>query len=69
MNKNEKFTWFLSAEEDAEKVHNTLMNNAKEDGAKQKEIEIAKNMLKDNIKIDTIIKYTGLTKKEVESLK
>ena len=32
-------------------------------------IETAKNMLADNLDIDTIIKYTGLTKKEIEALK
>ena len=31
-------------------------------------IETAKNMLADNLDIDTIIKYTGLTKKEIETL-
>ena len=39
-----------------------------EQGSKHKEIEIARNMLKDNMSIDTIIKYTGLTKKEIETL-
>lgn len=73
LNKDPEFIEFLSAEEDAKKVHNTLMNNAKEEGLaegiEQNKITIAKNMLKDNIPIDTIIKYTTLTKDEIESLK
>jgi len=40
-----------------------------EQGSKQKEIEIAKNMLKDNISIDIIAKYTNLTEEEIENLK
>lgn len=40
-----------------------------EQGSKQEKIGIARNMLKDNMPIDTIIKYTGLKKEEIESLK
>lgn len=36
---------------------------------KDKSSEIAKNMLKDNEPIEKIIKYTGLTKEEIEKLK
>lgn len=39
-----------------------------EQGSKQEKIGIARNMLKDNMPIDTIIKYTGLKKEEIESL-
>ena len=35
----------------------------------EEKIEIAKNMLKDNLPISAIIKYTGLSKEEVEKLK
>jgi predicted transposase/invertase (TIGR01784 family) len=38
-------------------------------GKKENSLEIAKNMLKDKIPIETIIKYTSLTKEEIESLK
>ena len=40
----------------------------KAEGEKNKAIEIAKNMLKENFDIETIIKVTGLTKEEVEKL-
>lgn len=73
LNKDIEFTQFLTEEEDARKVHNTIMSNAKKEGIKigvtKKSYEIAKNMLEDNIDIDTIIKYTGLTQEEIENLK
>ena len=37
-------------------------------GVKANKIEIAKKMKKDNIDIETIIKYTNLTKEEIEKL-
>ena len=38
------------------------------EGAKQKQIEIAKKMLENKMDIETIIKITGLTKEEIEKL-
>ena len=35
---------------------------------KEKKIEIAKNMLKDNVDINFIKKYTNLTEEEITSL-
>ena len=43
--------------------------NGKEDGIKEKSIEIAKKMLKEKIPIEAIIKFTELTKEEIEKLK
>ena len=37
-------------------------------GSQQKAIETAKNMLKDNLDIQTILKYTGLSMEEIKSL-
>ena len=39
------------------------------EGKKEEKIEIAKNMLAENIDIETITKVTGLTKEEIEELK
>ena len=39
-----------------------------EQGSQQKAIETAKNMLKDNLDIQTILKYTGLSIEEIKSL-
>lgn len=45
------------------------MAAAKKDGIKEGKIEIAKNMLKENEPIEKIIKFTGLTREEIENLK
>ena len=42
--------------------------DGKEKGAREKQIEIAKSMLKENMDIEIIIKITGLTKEEIEKL-
>lgn len=39
------------------------------EGKKVSQQEIAKNMLKDNVQIENIIKYTGLTEEEINKLK
>ena len=41
----------------------------KKKGSKEKQLEIAKNMLDMEINLDTILKSTGLTKDEIENLK
>ncbi len=41
----------------------------KKEGEKQKQIEIAKKMLRDKIEIKTIEKYTDLTEEEINNLK
>ncbi len=38
-------------------------------GKKEKSIEIAKEMLKERMSIDKIMKFTGLTKEEIEKIK
>ena len=40
----------------------------KREGEKNKQIEIAKSMLKDGMSIDIIPKYTGLSEEEIEKL-
>ena len=39
-----------------------------ETGERNKQLEIARNLLKNNVSIDIIINSTGLTKEEIESL-
>ena len=41
----------------------------RKEGEKQKQIEIAKRMLRDKIEIKTIEKYTDLTEEEINNLK
>ncbi len=58
-------------------IENKKMTRAKKEGieqgikqgAKEKQLEIAKNMLNKNIDINTISEITSLTKEEIESLK
>ena len=45
------------------------MEKGMELGANQKQLEIAKNMLKDDFPIETIMKYTNLSLEQLESLK
>ena len=42
--------------------------DAREEGKEQKARETAKQMLIDNVPIEKIAKYTGLTEKEVKAL-
>ena len=41
----------------------------REEGKKEEKIEIARKMLADNMAIDIIVKYSGLTREEIELLK
>ena len=44
------------------------IDKGKKEGEKQKAIGIAKEMIKNNEPLEKIVKYTGLTKKEIEKL-
>ena len=44
-------------------------DKGKEQGAEEKTLDIAREMLHDNVEISTIAKYTGLSITEIESLK
>ena len=63
---------YISYEEDMRKIQNTLLRKAKEEGIEQginsSKIEIAKNLLKNNIDITIICESTGLTKEEIEKI-
>ena len=51
-----------------ELLRNTELYNAEQKGIREKTIETAKNMLKENISIDIISRVTGLDIKEIEEL-
>ena len=57
---------------DEEKVRDIVkkidVEEAKKEGKNEEKIGIAKNMLEDNASIELIVKYTGLSEKEIESL-
>ncbi|MEA3495543.1 MAG: hypothetical protein U9R42_05845, partial [Bacteroidota bacterium] len=46
-----------------------IKNTYLEKGKDERSIEIAKEMLKDNEAVEKIMKYTGLTEKEINELK
>ncbi len=77
LNDDPVFTEWISAEEDARKVTNTLISNAKEDGIKkgvkqgitETKINTAKKMLEKEMDINDICDITGLSKEEINHLK
>jgi predicted transposase/invertase (TIGR01784 family) len=76
LNNDTEFIRRIDYRERAEREYNARMNAATEQGlkqgmeqgAKQEKIAIAKNALSMNMPIEQIIKLTGLTKEEIESL-
>ena len=48
---------------------NDVKEEAMEEGKRENAIETAKSMLKDNMSIKMISKYTGLSKQEIEALR
>ena len=65
LNQNQKFTEFMSAKEEEEKLKKTLIEDAKKEG----KIEIAKNMLENKMDLKLISKLTELSISEIEALK
>ena len=69
---NDKFGVVYDNEAMQKRMINTARSwgydDGKEDGAKAKEIEIAKNFLKDGIPIEVISKNTGLSVEELKEL-
>ena len=65
---NDKFGVVYDNEIMQKKMINTARNWGYDDGAKAKEIEIAKNFLKDGIPIEVISKNTGLSVEELKEL-
>lgn len=66
---DERIIGLYDAEKVARKTLNTQLKSAKLDGIEERNIEIAKNMKKENIDNLLIAKVTGLTIEEIEKLK
>ena len=66
---NDEFKDEYDYENVQRKLINSVKDEGKEEGAREKEIEIAKNMLQAGEPIDKIILYTRLAKEEIENLK
>ena len=73
VNKDPDFFSYMTKEEDEEKCHNTELKEAMDTGIdigkKEKNIEVAKIMLKKHIPMKDIIEITELTEEEIEKLK
>ena len=73
VNENPDFFNYMTKEEDEEKCHNTEIKEAteagKNEGKKERNIEVAKNMLLENVTLDLIQKITKLSKEEILNLK
>ena len=59
---------FETLEYNIQKEREQYKEEGRFEGEMKKQIEIAQNMLDDNLPIATIIKYTGLSKEEIEKL-
>lgn len=55
-------------ENEKEKMYNTGLSMAKEEGIKERNIQIAKNMIDKNIDRETIMEVTGLNKEELDKI-
>ena len=69
LSNDERIIGLYDKEKVARKTLNTQLKSAKLEGIEERNIEIAKTMLKDDLSLDIISKYTGLTKEEIENLK
>ena len=72
LNENQKFTAFMTPEEENEKLIKTLISEAKTDGEqigqKKTNLSVAKKMLLKKMSLKDISDITGLSKKEIETL-
>ena len=68
LNDNREYKEFLSAEEDMRKTNNTFKEIGRREGIEENKIEIAKNLLKENVDINIISKTTGLPLSKIETL-
>ena len=77
---DERFIYAYDAENERKMTENSIRSESyekglqegiktgKEEGIQERNIEIAKSMLKDNMSIDTVSKYTGLSVNDIELL-
>ena len=72
LNNNDKFRYVVSEEEDAKLTQELLQDYARQEGrnegAKEKEIEIAKNMINKKYDVEVIVELTGLSNEEINEI-
>ena len=66
---NRRALYVGSLKEETQKARKKALEEGRVEGIKEGIKETAKNMLKDNVDIEIISKYTGLKKNEICSLK
>jgi len=69
MSKDPNLVYFYDKEKTMQMVHDIDVEDAFENGSKQKQIDIAKNMISKNIDINLISELTELSLEEIENLK
>ena len=77
VNEDPEFFSYMTKEEDEEKCHNTELKEAmdtgidigKSEGKNERNIEVAKNMLLENVSLEIIQKVTELSEEEILNLK
>lgn len=69
LSSEEKMIGLYDAEIEEAKIKRTQILSAERQGINQRNTEIAKNLLEQRVGINIIVKSTGLSKEEVESLK
>ena len=68
ISEDEKMQRIIELREKAIRDEHAIYAKGIDDGAEKEKLQIAQNMLKENISIDIIIKVTGLTKEEIEKI-
>lgn len=69
INQDEREAWLAEKRLEYIRDLHSSEDYGREEGRKEKAIDIAKKMLKDECDIEIIIKYTGLLREEIEKLK
>ena len=68
LNDEPDFIKYMSEEDEARLLKNTLKEDAYQSGIEERKVMTAKELLKNNIPIDIIVKSTGLTENEINSI-
>lgn len=69
LNSDEIMIGLYDAEKEDEKIRKTQLKGAKNEGIEERNIEIAKSMLRDDVDVKLISKYTGLTVNQIKNIK
>ena len=69
LNKDDVFIYDITPEEEERYIQNTERNIAKREGLVEAKLEMAINLLKENIPIETIVNVTGLSEEEIKKNK